>query len=122
MHTVPNDFRSHEVQTNTQAERIEREAELLEAKAVAEEKRLKKEFGEKEKAAKEKAKKAAHRVEKNTDNPVYVANAVAVAALSAGLGFGAYRKYVKGELTWKVVGAWAGLVGLFAAGDYCLSQ
>lgn len=42
--------------------------------------------------------------------------------LSAGLGFGAYRKYAAGELTWKVVGAWAGVVGLFAAGDFYLSQ
>jgi hypothetical protein len=25
-------------------------------------------------------------------------------------------------LTWKVVGAWTGIVGLFAAGDYYLSQ
>lgn len=94
----------------------------MKAKAIAEEKKLKKEFAEKEKLAKEKARKAAERLEKNSDNPVYIGNAVAVIALSAGLGFGAYRKYVNGDLTWKVVGAWGGLVGLFAAGDYYLSQ
>jgi hypothetical protein len=94
----------------------------MEAKAVAEETRLKKEFHEKELAAKEKAKKAAAELEKKAENPVYVGNALVVLALSAGLGFGAYRKYVSGELTWKVVGAWTGLVGLFAAGDYYLSQ
>lgn len=49
-------------------------------------------------------------------------NAVAVVAISAGLGFGAYRKYAAGEFTWKLVGAWAGVVGLFAVGDYYLSQ
>jgi len=122
VHTVPSDFKSHDIKTSTQAERLEREAESLEAKAITEEKRVKKEFYEKEKAAKEKATKAANRLEKNSDNPVYIGNAVAVVALSAGLGFGAYRKYVAGGLTWKVVGAWTGLVGLFAVGDYYLSQ
>lgn len=110
------------MQTNSQAERIEREAESLKAKAIAEEQKLKKEFAEKEKAAKEKAKRAAARIEKNSDNPVFIGNAVAVVALSAGLGFGAYRKYINGELTWKVIGAWTGLVGLFAAGDFYLSK
>lgn len=38
------------------------------------------------------------------------------------MGFGAYRKYAAGELTWKVVAAWTGVVGLFAAGDYYLSS
>src|SRR5690349_4717643 len=101
---------------------MERDAESLEAKFIAEEKKLKKEFAEKEKLAKEKAKKAAQRAEKNTDNPVFIGNAIAVVALSAGLGFGAYKKYNSGELTWKVVGAWTGLVGLFAAGDFYLSK
>ncbi|OBT43449.1 hypothetical protein VE00_06129 [Pseudogymnoascus sp. WSF 3629] len=122
VHTVPSDFKEHDVQTSSQAERIEREAESLKAKAIAEERELKKQFAEKEQQAKEKAKKAAARIEKNSDNPVFIGNAVAVAALSAGLGFGAYRKYINGELTWKVVGAWTGLVGLFAAGDFYLSK
>jgi len=122
VHTVPSDFKSHDIQTSTQVDRLAREAESLEAKAVAEENKLKKEFHEKELAAKEKAKKAASALEKKAENPVYIGNAVVVLALSAGLGFGAYRKYVAGELTWKVVGAWTGLVGLFAAGDYYLSQ
>jgi hypothetical protein len=58
----------------------------------------------------------------NSDNPVYIGNAVAVVALSAGLGFGAYRKYAAGELTWKVVGAWTAVVGLFATADVYLSS
>ena len=71
---------------------------------------------------KAKAKKTAGHLERNADNPVFVGNAIAVVVLSAGLGFGAYRKYAAGELTWKVVAAWAGVVSLFAAGDYYLSQ
>jgi len=122
VHTVPSDFTSHSVTTSTQADRLEREAEQTEAKAKEELERAEKEFSKKEKEAKAKAKKLGGKIERNSDNPVFVGNAVAVVALSAGLGFGAYRKYAAGELTWKVVAAWTGVVGLFAAGDYYLSQ
>jgi len=122
VHTVPSDFMEHSVTTDTQAARLEREAEQFEAQAEEKAKKAKKAFLEKEKAAKEKAKKAEGRIARNSDNPVFIGNAVAVVALSAGLGFGAYRKYAAGELTWKVVAAWTGVVGLFAAGDYYLSQ
>jgi len=122
VHTVPSDFQSHSVTTDTQAARIEREAEKELAQAEEEARKLEQEFHEKEQAAKAKAKKAAGKAERNSDNPVFVGNAVAVVALSAGLGFGAYRKYAAGELTWKVAAAWTGVVGLFAAGDYYLSQ
>lgn len=114
------------MQTQTQADRIERETEQEAAQAKAEAKaaaeRAEKEFAKKEKEAKEKAKKAGHKIKENSDNPVFVGNAVAVVGLSALLGFGAYRKYAANELTWKVVGLWTGVVGLFAAGDYYLSQ
>ncbi|RDW80426.1 hypothetical protein BP5796_05124 [Coleophoma crateriformis] len=122
VHTVPSNFTSQPIQTESQKERIERESEAFEAKAKAEMERAEKEFSKKEKDAKAKAKKAASRIEANSDNPVFIGNAIAIVGLSAGLGFGAYRKYAAGELTWKVVGAWTGLVGLFAAGDYYLSQ
>jgi cation transport ATPase len=120
--TVSSDFSSHKVQTQTQADRLEREAEQFEVRASEEAERAEKEFTKKEKEAKAKAKKAGRKLEANSDNPVFIGNAVAVVALSAGLGFGAYRKYAAGELTWKVVAAWTGLVGLFAAGDYYLSK
>jgi hypothetical protein len=94
----------------------------VEAKAEAEIERAEKEFHKKEKEAKAKAKKTAGHIERNSDNPVFVGNAIAVVVLSAGLGFGAYRKYAAGELTWKVVAGWTAVVGLFAAGDYYLSQ
>ena len=58
----------------------------------------------------------------NRDNPVIVGNAVVIAITAIGLGVGAYQKHQKGELSWGVVGAWAGVVGVFAAGDYYLSQ
>lgn len=122
MHTVPSDFSSQPIQTDSQREHIEHEAQAAEAKAKAAAEKAEKEFAEAEKKAKAKAKKVAGRLEANSDNPVFVGNAVAVVALSAGLGFGAYRKYAAGELSWKVVSAWTGIVGLFAVGDYYLSQ
>jgi ATP-dependent 26S proteasome regulatory subunit len=122
VHTVPSDFKSQKIQTETQQERIEHEAEAVEARLKEAADKASKEFSKKEKEAKAKAKKAANKLDANSDNPVVIGNAVAVVALSAGLGFGAYRKYAAGELTWKVVGIWTGVVGLFAAGDYYLSQ
>jgi len=122
VHTVPSDFSSQPIQTETQADRIEHEFEAEEARAKKAYAEGKEKASKAEKDAKVKAKKTANRLEANSDNPVFIGNAVAVVALSAGLGFGAYRKYAAGELTWKVVGAWTGIVGLFAAGDYYLSQ
>lgn len=122
VHTVPSDFSSQPIKTETQRDRVEHETEAAEARAKEAKDKAAKEFSKKEKEAKDKSKKAVNRIEANSDNPVFIGNAVAVVALSAGLGFGAYRKYAAGELTWKVVGAWTGIVGLFAAGDYYLSQ
>lgn len=122
VHTVPSDFSSQPVKTSTQADRLEHEAEATEARAKEEYAAAKEKAAKGEKEAKAKAKKYAGRLEANSDNPVFIGNAVAVVALSAGLGFGAYRKYAAGELSWKVVGAWTGVVGLFAVGDYYLSQ
>ncbi|KXT05450.1 hypothetical protein AC578_11043, partial [Pseudocercospora eumusae] len=72
--------------------------------------------------AKKDGKKAEDWAEKNKNNPVVVGNAVVIAALGALLGTGAYRMHKSNTLTWNVVGAWAGAVGLFAVGDYYVSQ
>jgi len=122
VHLVPSDFKSQSVTTDTQEKRLEREVEQFEAKAKEELEEAKKEFSKQEKKAKAAAKKIEGKIERNSDNPVFIGNAVAVVALSAGLGFGAYRKYAAGELTWKVVAAWTSVVGLFAAGDYFFSS
>ena len=45
-----------------------------------------------------------------------------LASLGALLGVGAYRLQQRGELTWKVCGVWAGVVGLFGVGDWFVSQ
>ncbi|MCJ1408460.1 hypothetical protein MMC19_002535 [Ptychographa xylographoides] len=70
----------------------------------------------------DRAREAGHDLKENRDNPVVIANALVIGLGSAALGFGAYRKYKAGELNWQVGGMWAGAIGLFALGDYYLSQ
>jgi cation transport ATPase len=115
--SVPSDYESQSVKTDTQAERQEREQEINEeAQRLKEEaKKLKDQAAAKKESAKDKARK-------NADNPVVLGNAVGVAVLAGVLGIGAYRKYARGELTGKVVAAWLGVVGLFGVGDYYVSQ
>ena len=99
----------------------------------------KKKSAEKGKEAKEKAKRAGDEFRENSDNPVVIANlagesyptnpmvklsnCLAVIGLGSGLlAYGAYSKYSVGQLTWKVVGAWAGVIGLIGVGDFYFSQ
>ncbi|KAJ9636842.1 hypothetical protein H2199_007836 [Coniosporium tulheliwenetii] len=121
--SVPSDYESQSIKTDTQAERIEHEEEDRELQELQQkEEEAKEKAREAKDKAKAKAKKAGNVMKENSDNPVVIGNAVTVGILGAVLGYGAYRKYSAGELTWKVVGAWVGIVGLFAAGDYYVSQ
>jgi len=115
--SVPSDYESQSIKTDTQADRIEKESQAKEAAANAEANAK----AAKDKAA-AKAKRGGHLAKENSDNPVVLGNALTVGILGTVLGVGAYRKYARDELTWKVVGAWAGVVGLFAVGDYYVSQ
>ncbi|KAI9794715.1 MAG: hypothetical protein M1833_007372 [Piccolia ochrophora] len=133
VNTVPSDYKSQAVKTDTQAERIEHEAEDKERELEAEYKKAKREGKAKASEGKAQAKKTAGEAKnrlsaagqdfrENSDNPVVVGNAVIIAVAGAALGFGAYKKYSAGELDWKLAGIWTGAIGLFATGDYYLSQ
>jgi hypothetical protein len=117
--SVPSDYESQSVKTDTQAQRLEKEAS---DKAAEDAKKAEAKAKELKDKAKAKASKAESRIKANSDNPVFLGNALVVGILGTVLGVGAYRKYASGELTAKVVGAWAGVVGLFAVGDYYVSQ
>jgi cobalamin biosynthesis Mg chelatase CobN len=104
------------------ATKAEQNAKDFGRKAEEKADELKKKAGVEGKKAKQEAKEAEEWADKNKGNPVVIGNVVAVAALGGLLGVGAYRKYNAHELTWKVAGAWAGTVGLFAVGDYFVSQ
>ncbi|KAF2127641.1 hypothetical protein P153DRAFT_295253 [Dothidotthia symphoricarpi CBS 119687] len=122
--SVPSDYEEQSVKTDTQEERIEREEEIKQtAKDIKQKAAARKEATkEKAEAAKEKAESAKEKVKKNSDNPVVVSNAVGLAVIGTLLSIGAYRKHSRGELTGKVVAAWAGVLGLFGVGDYFVSQ
>lgn len=106
------DFLQQEVKTTTQAERLEREAQEAEAKRSQE-----------ETAKKAKARKAKGRgLAANSDNPVFITNAVVATLVGAGLGFGAYRKHIEGKLSWEMIGLWSGAVGAFGVVDYFVSK
>ncbi|GKZ66949.1 pyruvate dehydrogenase complex dihydrolipoamide acetyltransferase component (E2) [Aspergillus niger] len=109
---VDPDFLKQNVQTTTQAERIEREEEEREA---YEERKAKSK-------AKAKAKAKASSVRSNAHNPVYLGNAVLLALTGAGLGYGAYRKHAAGQLSWELIGWCSGAVGAFGAVDYFVSK
>lgn len=110
--SVDPNFLNQDVQTTTQAERIEREAEDAERRRAQEE-------GQKQ-AKSRKAKSSNLRA--NTDNPVYIGNALIYAMVGAGLGFGAYRKHADGNLSWETIGLWTGAVGAFSVVDYYVSK
>lgn len=135
---------NHHGRHNHQEKQAEKEAKDFARKSQDELKRLEKQAGKKyeefsaeakegyqkwkkeaQKGAKEaekEAKKGGRWLDENKGNPVVVANAVTIAAVGAFIGVGAYRLQQRGELTWKVASAWAGVAGLFAVGDYYISQ
>lgn len=120
--SVPSDFQSQSVKTETQAERIEHEAADAKLHAEQEAAKLRAKAGSGKEQAKRKAGVAGKRMRENADNPVVVGNAVVVALGGAGLGWWTYQKYTLGEFSWKVAGAVAGAVGLFAAADVYVSR
>ncbi|KAF2004690.1 hypothetical protein P154DRAFT_571898 [Amniculicola lignicola CBS 123094] len=115
--SVPSDYSSQSIKTDTQAERIELEQRSKAAAAEAKQKAA---------AAKDKAKAKTSRgkvlARENAKNPVVLGNAIVVGILGTVLGVGAYRKWAERGLSWKVVGAWTGVVGLFGVADYYVSQ
>ncbi|GME45094.1 hypothetical protein GTA08_BOTSDO10487 [Neofusicoccum parvum] len=113
--SVPSDFESQSIKTETQADRVEREIQDLERQAQEK-------FRQDREKAKAKGRKAGARIRDNAGNPVVIGNAVTIGALGAVLGFGAYKKYTAGQLNWKMAGAWAGVVGLFGVADYYVSK
>ncbi|MCJ1463550.1 hypothetical protein MMC07_002158 [Pseudocyphellaria aurata] len=108
--------------TSSLSEKASSKTDDFSASASANYDKAKSTASKKASEAKDKAEVARDDLSANRDNPVVMGNAVVIAITAIGLGVGAYQKHKKGELSWGVVGAWAGVVGVFAAGDYYLSQ
>lgn len=123
--------------TDTQHDRIEREAADILRRAEADANRAatsaKKKAKEgsavaKEKAeeasavAKEKTREGVAAAKQNPEKTILLGNSVVVGVMAAVLGIGAYRKYSRNELTWGVAGLWAAIVGAVAVGDAVVSR
>ncbi|KAI5779268.1 hypothetical protein EDC01DRAFT_633961 [Geopyxis carbonaria] len=125
---VPSDFEEQDIKTETQAIRLDLEAEAAEEAEEARqreieegEKKLKEAAPKPKKEQKEKAKKAASTVKSYAEIPVVALNGVIGALAAVSLGYGAYRKHSAGQLSWKMVGLWSAGVAAVAGADFAIS-
>lgn len=116
--TVPSDFLDQDVQTDTQADRIEREEEATQqakAKAFARDKAAK---------AKGKAQEADSWItqqlaglSEGASSTLVVANFAVVAGVAGFLGYRAWGLYERGRLTWKSIGLELAVLGVVTVGE-----
>ncbi|KUI54929.1 hypothetical protein VP1G_10711 [Cytospora mali] len=106
--TVPSDFMEQDIQTETQAARVQLEEDAAKAHEKAKKKK---------EAAKSKAKKADHWLSskiaclsEGQSSGIVVANLAAVVGLSAVLGYKAWGLHERGQFSWKTAGIGAGIV------------
>lgn len=123
---MKSDFEEQAVQTETQAERLEQEAEAKTRAEVAQAedkaKEVKKKADSKAKEAKAAAKREAEHLDKNKDNPVYIGNYILWTLTAAAVGYGAYQKSAEGKLDAKLAGTVALGLGALGAADYFVSK
>jgi hypothetical protein len=123
---VKSDWTDAAVKTETQAERIEREAELeaqrASQKAEQKAKSAKDKMAAEAKKAKATLKKDGQKLADNRDNPVVIGNALLWTITAVAVGYGAYQKHAEGKLDWKLAGTVAGGLGALAVGDYFASS
>lgn len=124
--SVSSEFEDQKVQTQTQADRLEREAEdkasVAADKASAKAKSAKEEATKQAKKAKAELKKDGKKLSDNRDNPVVIGNALIWGIGAVAIGYGAYQKQSEGKLDGKLMATVAGAVGAFAVGDYFASK
>ena len=115
--TVPSDYTTTSTQTSTQAEHIEHEQEDRQHVQSRKEKAQ-----QAKEEAKAKARKVGEIIKANADHPVVLGNTVLAVLLVGGLGYVGYTKHRACQLSWKLVGIGAGIVGAFSVADYFLTS
>jgi hypothetical protein len=108
--TVPSDFQEQDVQTETQATRLEREAEAEWTKARAEAGLARKKGAAKARQADSWITKQFASMSEGASSTLVVANLAAVVGLSGFLGYRAYRLYDAGRFSWQTAGIGAGIL------------
>lgn len=123
---MKSDWEDQAVKTETQAERIAREAEAdaerIVENATKQASSAKNKMSAEAKKAKASLKKDGKTLAENRDNPVVIGNAILWTITAAAVGWGAYQKHQEGKLDWKVAGTVAGGIGALAIGDYFASS
>lgn len=118
--TVPSDFLEQDIQTTTQSERIElehekdravREAKEAAAKAKAKAKETRDKAASKARQADSWLTRQFSDMSDGASSLLVVTNVLAVAGLSAFLGYRAWGLYEGGRLSWQKVGLGLGIVG-----------
>ncbi|ROW05802.1 hypothetical protein VMCG_05200 [Cytospora schulzeri] len=118
--TVPSDFMEQDIQTETQAARLQQEEDAATAREKAKQKK---------EAAKSKAKKAdnwlATKIASLTEGQstgIVAANLAAVVGLGAVLGYKAWGLHERGQFSWKTAGIGAGIVATVGAIETVFGQ
>ncbi|EGX94602.1 hypothetical protein CCM_02873 [Cordyceps militaris CM01] len=112
VHTVPSDFLEQDVQTETQASRLDREAQAAKAKAE----RARKETLAKAKKADSWLTQQISQLSDGTASRIALGNLATFVGISSYLGYKAWGLYEKGRLDGKAIGLGVGiLAGLGAA-------
>lgn len=114
--TVPSDFLDQEVKTETQAERLEREADAAAGKARAEADLAKKKTAGKARKADNWLTKQFEDMSEGAASTLVLTNFLAVVGLSGYLGYKAWGLYERGRFSWKHAGIGLGVlsaVGVF---------
>jgi len=70
----------------------------------------------------QKAQRAKEVTKKNSDNPVFVGNAIVVGVVAAVLGWGAYQRLQRGPVAWSTIAGWTGVAAAVGLGDYFVSS
>ena len=121
MHTIPSDFGSQEIQTETQAARVEREDDARAAKAAkaaeGEEEEAKAALRREKQKVKAKAERADNwltaqfaSLSDGSAGTLVLVNLAGVVGLSSYLGYRAWGLYEKGRLSWQNVGLGVGIL------------
>ena len=120
--SVPSDFQSQHIQTDTQATRLEHEAEdsarRAEKKASNAAESAKKKAATKGKEIKNELKKGEKTLSDNRDNPVVIGNAVVWGVGIIALTAAGWQKHKEGKLDWQLAGSVAGALAVFGVADY----
>jgi len=125
VHTVPSDYASQDIKTETQATRVEREEEAQQEEEAKARARAEADLAKKKasRGAASKVRRAeswlAKQFESVTEGgaggALALANIVAVVGLSGWLGFKAWGLYDRGRLGWKEAGIGLGVLGAVGA-------